>query len=132
LKLSVNKHGKNAFKRVTIDTAQTHNELHEKERFWIAFYNSRDRNVGYNILEGGEGCPFKHTDEAKQKISAALRKRKLSDETKRKIANSMKGKRNGLGHTHVMKEETKAKLRGRKLSAEHKRKISETMKNRSQ
>lgn len=131
LRLSIKKHGENAFRRVTIDIANSHEELHEKERFWIAFYHSRDRNIGYNILEGGEGCLFKHTEEAKRKIAEANRGRKLSEETRRKIANSMKGKRNGLGHMHVMKEETKAKLRGRKLSKEHKQNIREAMLNRS-
>lgn len=131
LKLSIKKHGEGVFERVTIDTASTHEDLHNKERFWIAFYHSRNRNIGYNILEGGEGCPFKHTEEAKRKISDALRKRRPTEETKRKIANAMKGKRNGLGHTHVMKEETKAKLRGRKLSEEHKNNISKAMLNRS-
>ena len=130
LRLSIKKHGESAFKRVTIDIANSHEELHEKERFWIAFYHSRDRNIGYNILEGGEGCPFKHTEEAKQKIAEANRGRKLSKETKRKIANSMKGKRNCLGKTWSLSEEAKQHMQKPK-SEEHKRKISVAMLNRS-
>ncbi len=31
-------------------------KLNDRERYWIAYYNSRDRDFGYNLTEGGEGA----------------------------------------------------------------------------
>ena len=129
IKQAVHKYGENAFIRETIDIAQTKEDLCNKEKFWIAFYGARDREVGYNILEGGEGASFIHTEEARKKISDGQRGRILSKETRLKIAKALKGKKNALGAKHKMSEETKNKLRGRELSLEHKKNISKSMLN---
>ena len=36
-----------------IDTAESAEELNQKEIFWIAFFNTTNPEQGYNILEGG-------------------------------------------------------------------------------
>ncbi len=127
LKAAIKKYGKDNFIRVTIDIAATHEELCMKEKFWITFYNSRDRLVGYNLLVGGLGCGV-GTDNP-------MHGRHHSEETKRKIAKC--GKNHWLyGKTHS--EETKQKIRianakglsgmlNRKHSEETKRKISASM-----
>ena len=38
-----------------IDKAQNKQELKEKEKYWIKFYNSNNKNFGYNMTEGGDG-----------------------------------------------------------------------------
>jgi group I intron endonuclease len=50
---SIKKHGFSNFKFETIDTANTINELNEKEISWIKFYDSTNKEKGYNIESGG-------------------------------------------------------------------------------
>lgn len=55
LMLDVVKQGKSTFRKATIDVYETLHERRLKEQYWIAFYNARDPNVGYNIHKGGCG-----------------------------------------------------------------------------
>lgn len=50
---AINKYGFDNFIFTKIDEANTQEELDKKERFWIAFYNSTDKNIGYNLDTGG-------------------------------------------------------------------------------
>ena len=54
---SMNKYGKEAFEIIEIDKASTIEELKEKEKFYIKQLNTRDRSIGYNLSEGGDGTP---------------------------------------------------------------------------
>jgi group I intron endonuclease len=74
--------------------------LNFKEKEWIKKFDSMNGDKGYNLREGGEGG--RHTEETKQKISAAN-----------------KGSKNGMcGKTPWNK--------GKTLSKEHRRKLSES------
>jgi len=43
----------------TIDTAETKEELDQKEIYWIAFYHSfEETKKGYNLSSGGRGGPL--------------------------------------------------------------------------
>lgn len=74
---AIYKYGKENFIIETIDKASSISELNEKEKYWIKFYNSTDRNIGYNLTLGGEGGNtylYKSNEELKiikQKISKA-------------------------------------------------------------
>lgn len=46
------KYGKENFKIEPIEYCEE-SELDEKEVYWISYYHSTDRNIGYNILKGG-------------------------------------------------------------------------------
>lgn len=48
---AIRKYGKNNFEWEIIDRAETKDELDQKERYWIAFFDSI--NTGYNIQAGG-------------------------------------------------------------------------------
>ncbi len=50
------KQGKSTFRKATIDVYETLYERRLKEQYWIAFYNARDPNVGYNIHNHKGGC----------------------------------------------------------------------------
>lgn len=52
---AVRKYGSENFDNIIIDTATTREELNEKEKYWIAFYDSTNPNKGYNMTSGGSG-----------------------------------------------------------------------------
>lgn len=90
---SMAKYGEENFTLEIIDFAETYDELKEKEKFWIKELNSRDRNVGYNVTEGGDGTFGKmHSEETKEKIRQKAIGRKISEETKQKMSKSRTGK----------------------------------------
>ncbi len=87
--------------------------LNDREIFWIAKLK-RDGYKLTNMTEGGD-CGFlggKHTDEAKRKISEAgkrLKGIKRSEETRKKISDSLRGKKGrNTGNQHS--EETKKQI----------------------
>lgn len=49
------KYGAENFTWEVIDTANSQEELDEKEMKWISIYNSTDKNKGYNLKLGGNG-----------------------------------------------------------------------------
>lgn len=84
-----------------------------KEQELIKFFNSMNRNFGYNSTSGGEIFV-------------------MNEETKQKLSEAMIGNKNGLGHP--CSEEKKKKIskaqKGRKFTEEHKQKLSEAAKKR--
>ena len=84
-----------------------------KEQELIKYYNSMDRNFGYNSTSGGEIFV-------------------MNEETKQKISQAMMGNKNGVGHPCL--EEKKKKIseaqKGREFTEEHKKKLSDAAKNR--
>lgn len=90
LNRAIAKYGKENFMVEQIDVANSQNELDEKERYWIKFYQSFGEK-GYNLTNGGEINKLV-SDETKLKISKANKGNKycvgriMSDETKRKIS----------------------------------------------
>lgn len=80
------------------------------EKILIYYHNTLDREFGYNKTGGGEGPNgLKHTEETKKKISESLKGRpcptkgkNLSDEHKKKLSKAGKGRK--------VPEETKRKM----------------------
>lgn len=55
--LAIKKYGK--FEEIEIlDLCQTQNELNQKERYWIKFYQSNKKQKGYNLTQGGDASVF--------------------------------------------------------------------------
>jgi len=72
LKLAIKKYGKDNFVKEIIEECSSMDELSEREVYWIDIFNSKDKNIGYNILDGGLISPMynnTHTDETKEKMS---------------------------------------------------------------
>lgn len=107
---AIRKYGKESFSWGVIDSANTLEELSQKEMYWISFYNSYILSVdsnGYNMTLGGEGAiGRRHSKETR----ALMKERKIgvfdgnknpmygkshSEESRQKISQSLKGK--GLG-----------------------------------
>jgi group I intron endonuclease len=90
---AIRKHGSEVFKVEQLDTANTLEELQQKEIFYIQQYNSTNRNIGYNLTKGGEGnLGLKMSDETKEKIRQRRLGNKWSDERKLKHSETLKSK----------------------------------------
>lgn len=110
---AIQKYGWDNFEHNILFTNLTKEEACNKEQELIKFYNSMDRNFGYNSTSGGETFT-------------------MNEETKEKISQALKGNKNGLGKP--CSEEKKKKIseaqKGRKFSEEHKKKLSEAAQKR--
>lgn len=136
LKKSILKNGKGNFKKEIICECDDLVELNKLEKFWIKELKSQDRNIGYNITDGGDGgniydyLPDEQILEIKNKLSVAAKGRKpwnigktketypelyqncnQSDITKNKISDAHKDRWNGLSYEERFGEEMGAHLR---------------------
>lgn len=116
------KYGKENFSCVLLEAVESKADLDTREAYWIDKLNSRDSDIGYNITAGGEGTVgYKHTKEAKKKMSVAKKYKPLTEAHKKAIGLRSKG--------HILSDEAKEKLRkanlGRKHTDETKQKMHE-------
>lgn len=85
---ALNKHGIENFDLIILERCQNQQELDERERYWIAYYNSTDKRYGYNIESGGSlGKKGKQLSEEHKKalLQANLGKHR-SEKTKRQLS----------------------------------------------
>ena len=104
---AIQKYGWNNFDHEILFENLTHDEACSKEQELIKYYNSMNREFGYNSTSGGDVFI-------------------MNEETKQKISHSMIGNTNGLGHP--CSDEKKRKIsesqKGRIFTEEHKQKLS--------
>jgi group I intron endonuclease len=116
------KYGKENFIIEEIDKADDIEELNEKEIYYINLYKSMSPN-GYNLTTGGNNKRL--SEETKRKISESNKGRKASEETIRKLSESHKGikmseeSRNKLSMTNKGKKPSENTIKG---SIEHNQK----------
>ncbi len=137
---AIRKYGAENFLREVLEVCDTQEQLNEREKFWIAYFNSKGSN-GYNLTDGGEGMAGRHhTPESKAKMSASQRGKKRpprSPETRARMGAAHKGKhlsnahRKKIGNAHRGKKRSKqtcanisAALTGRTFSDTHRANIS--------
>ncbi len=88
LQTSWNKYGEENFQFDIVEVT-TLDLLQEREEFYIKFFNSNDRTVGYNNrLNCATNLGIKHSDETKKKLSISHLGHKRSKEAQIKISNS--------------------------------------------
>jgi len=94
------------FELIEIDTADTPEELNEKEIKHILEYNSFDKNGhGYNMTYGGEGTNgYVYTEADKQKMSEAQIERFQNLDEIKKLSEAMKKFWNKLGTKEKMSQ----------------------------
>ena len=106
-------------KEVYLKTCYTQEELDEWEKYFIFLYDTLHPN-GYNLTEGGNGCV--PCEETRRKMSES--KKNMSEEVRKKISESLKGK--------ILSEEVRNKisesLKGKQFSEETRRKLSDANK----
>jgi hypothetical protein len=130
LKESLKKYGRDTFEKIIIEHCSNIDELYEREKYWIKFYNAvEDRNF-YNIHEGGSGG-----DTTIYMTEGDIL------EWKRKISISQTGKLKGIEHTKehndkvsigliIFYETNVSKNLGQKRTDETKEKISQSLSGR--
>jgi len=141
---AISKYGKEKFIRETLEYC-TYDNVNEREIYWIQYLSANNRNIGYNIANGGNSIG-KHSEETilKMKESKMGEKNGMfgihhSKEVKQKISESNSGENNywfgkKLSNTHI---ENLQKNRGdysgekswnfgKKLSEKTKQKISKS------
>lgn len=131
---AINKYGWDNFKVEMIEECNSNEELNDKERYWISYYNAVKSSEFYNITEGGDGRSMFGKDNG-------MYGKHHSIESRNKISNSIKGENNpfyGRHHSDKTKEILRIKSSkylmgnkynlGRKLSEETKKKMSESHK----
>ena len=133
---AVRKYGKENFEREVLYKRIRSVETANAMEIWaIEKYKPE-----YNIAKGGLGFNFKHTEETKKKISESLKGRKgyflgkhFSEEHKRKISESNKGRASPMKnkkHSDSSKALMSASQKGHKVSNETRKKISDANKGR--
>ena len=112
IKRAISKYGKENFKKDTIETCVSENELNNKEIHWIKTLNTTIPN-GYNIAIGGGGGPHfrghKHSDKTREKMRLFRLGTHLTQKTREKMSESKAGQ---LGHKHT--KEYKIMMSGKK------------------
>lgn len=125
IKHALNKHGLSAFIFEVLEECDKE-ALNDKEVYWIKHFDTVSPN-GYNMNGGGGN--INPSEETRKKISETSKGRKQSEEHIKKRAETLKGKK--------ISEERKQKIseakKGKKLSEEHKAKLSKaSFKNNTQ
>lgn len=103
------------------------NEWSDREIYYISFY--RKKNELLNLSDGGgSNLNYSPSDETRKKISDGnkgkigyWRNKKMTEEHKKKISESGKGKK----RNEITKKNISNSLKGKKLSETHKLKLSE-------
>jgi hypothetical protein len=146
---AIKKYGLDNFKKEILEHCNSLEILNEREIFWISYYNSTDRNIGYNIAVGGTGGntieyhPNKQKiiKERNKKVSEGLKGHSVSKEARENQSKSQTGWFDRLSEddrelyreklSKKMKEyysKNKHHSKDKKLSEEHKNKLSEIAK----
>ena len=113
---AINKYGWDNFQHTVLFSGLSENDAKMMEKTLIRELHTNVSEFGYNITDGGDGvCGYKHTQEAREKMSLAMRGDKhpnygkhIPQRTRQKIAEKLTGNKNPLGA--VRSSETRAKM----------------------
>lgn len=127
LQKAIKKYGKENFKKEIIEYCDNRNHANEMEIYWIAYFNSRDLEIGYNVALGGNMvCSMlnkKHTEETKVKMANWHMGKVVSQYTKEKISVHMTGLKRGK-YNDAQGKKISEKLSGKSKSDEHRKNLS--------
>ena len=129
---AINKYGWDNIEHIVLFDSLAEHEAKELEQYYIQWYDTANRDYGYNISLGGDAN--NHSEETKKKMSDIHKGHIVSDETKKKIS---KNHADVSGENHPMygkhhSDETKKKIsknnsrfwKGKQLSEDTKKKMS--------
>ena len=129
---SVKKYGAENFRKVILeDNIEDNDLINEREIYWINFFNSTNRDIGYNLTKGGGGMlgltHFK-TQETKDKQSRAMTGKIQTQEAKDKQSKAQTGRK----LTPKWRANISKGNKGRVLTQKHKANISKAQQARYQ
>ena len=97
---AIKKYGWENIKHVVYEV-ETIEEMYYLEKYLIAYYQSNDREYGYNNSIGGEksgyGCHHLFTEEHKKKLSDCAKGRIFTEEHRKNLSISHKGQKPNSG-----------------------------------
>jgi len=103
IKKAIKKYGIDSFKKEILYETEDYNDLSNAEKYWIEFYKSNNRDIGYNISNGGDGGDTisnnPKIDEIKLKISRSMMGREFSSEHKEKLSKNHDSTKRKKGKT---------------------------------
>ena len=121
-------------------------EMYYAEKYLIAYYHTMESEFGYNHSVGGEhgALGYRHSEEARRKISEATRKSNLDPEVRRKRSESLKKShldpeyrrkqseavKKSLSDPEVRRKMSLAK-KGKSFSEEHRKHLAEANRRRA-
>lgn len=139
------KHGWDNFEHEVFEV-DSKEEMYRKEVELISFYHSNDPEYGYNHSVGGEcgALGYRHSEEARRKISEATKKSNLDPEIRRKRSESLKKShldpeyrrkqseavKKSLSNPEVRRKMSLAK-KGKSFSEEHREHLAESNRRRA-
>lgn len=104
---AIKKYGKENFSKEILCFCESKKDMDEKEIYYINFFNSTNKQKGYNISQGGGGVlGVSLSEDRKNLISKANKGKKLSKETRQKISKAHTGRvfteehKNKIKHNH--------------------------------
>lgn len=120
---AIKKYGRNNFKCEVIEYYDE-SLLDEKEIFWIAYYNSTNPDIGYNISFGGKLGTNPYEKSIKLRRTKKSRKpRKMTEEHKEKIRQAHIGKRHSQATKQKISETRKATMGNKKERSNYMRNL---------
>lgn len=132
LNQAIKKYGIENFQKEILEYCDSKENLNNREKYWIKFYNSTDRAIGYNLTDGGDGGDLiKYLDnkeEINKKRSNSIKEYYVKNpEAKKKRSENIKKRWEEEGR----KEKMSKKMRGREINWKGKisKKVKEYYKN---
>jgi len=102
IKYAIEKYGIENFECTILERCSTKDELNEREKYWIKEKDSTNKNIGYNLTEGGTGGDtsefIEYSDEWKERQRDITKRHweSLSKEELMKRSNKVSGENNGM------------------------------------
>ena len=128
LKNKIKQHGIENFSCELLQECFSEEELNQQEIFWINKFDSRNKEIGYNLASGGsfgdsgyhQGMCGKHQSEKqKEAMKAYMATRTTSEESRRKMSQSKIGNTNAsgnIGYIHIFKDDCEIKVKPEQLN----------------
>lgn len=127
---AIKKYGLENFKKEIIEECPSKDILNDREKFWIKFFNSTDKNIGYNISEGGTGGKLVPFEGKKGKTYEEYYGIERANEIKQKLSEKRKGYKPPLKNITIEEvgKKISESLKGKIISEDRKKKVSKTLK----
>lgn len=130
LRKAIEKYGRENFKKEILEVCSSHDELMEREEYWLNYYDAGKNKMFYNVHNHSYGGAYGEDNpmfgkspsmEVRKRISKSLKGKFPSKETREKLSKSRTGEKNPMfgkfGELHPMG--------GRDFSPLHRKKLSE-------